>query len=91
MTNVPRRVGRRPRFSDSLQGRERDAGFPAGQDTGESPEPRSTFPPRYQLFLMTELVKNRVFVCGNNEIPNLASQHSPDVSTQTRERKAILE
>lgn len=31
------------------------------------------------------------FLCGNNEVPNLTSQNWPDVSTQTREGKAILE
>ena len=49
--------------------------FPSCQDTGECPEPRSTFPPRYQLFSLTELVVNMVFLGGNNEILDVTYQN----------------
>lgn len=48
--------------------------IPACQDTGGCPEPRSTFPPRYQLFSLTELVMNMVFLRGNNEILDVTSR-----------------
>ena len=48
--------------------------IPACQDTGGCPEPRSTFPPRYQLFSLTELVMNMVFLHGNNEILDVTSR-----------------
>lgn len=54
------------------------------------PEPRSTFPPRYQLFSLTELVMNMVFLRGNNEILDVTSRTNECVPP-TRERKAILE